>query len=266
MASRSPLDRPWSVIGLAFGLLVLGPPADAVAQVTPVPSGISQDLPETDFLFGRPRYSLGIRGSLFVPAEGSDLFDFVREQLTIDKGDFRGAAFAADLAFALSPRVEVVAGIDLARKTVASEYRDFVDNNLLPIEQQSQLRQNSVTGSLRFALLPRGRSVGRFAWIPARVVPYAGAGGGVMFWQFEQVGDFVDFEDFQIFTDVFKADGVSPSGHVFGGTDIQVYKRLMLTLEGRYVWAHGTMGDDFVGFEPLDLSGFRASVGINLVF
>jgi len=258
--------RSWLVAVLAVAAVVVGLPATAGAQVTPGPARPSQQLPDADFLFGRPRGSIGIRGSLAIPTEGSDSFDFVRDQLTIEKGDFRSAAFAFDVGVALTPRVDVVAGLDLARKTVASEYRDFVDNDLLPIEQRSSLRQNAVTGSIRVALAPRGRSVGRFAWIPSRVQPYVGAGGGVLFWEFSQSGDFVDFQDFSVFPDTFSAKGVSPTAHVLGGTDVQVYKRLMLTVEGRYVWASGTLEDDFIGFEPLDLSGFRVSAGINLVF
>jgi len=264
MPPMTRLGRSWLVLGV-LAALTLPTPAPAAAQ-TAGPSGISQDLPEADFLFGRPRGALGIRGSLFLPSERSDLFDFVRRQLTIDKGDFRGAAFAADVAFAIAPRVDVVAGLDLARKTVASEYRDYVDNELLPIEQQSRLAQNAVTGSLKVALLPGGRSIGRFAWVPSRVQPFVGAGGGVMFWEFQQAGDFVDFQDLSVFSDTFSATGIAPTAHVFGGTDVQVYKRLMLSVEGRYIWARGTLSNDFSGFYPIDLSGFRASAGINLVF
>jgi hypothetical protein len=162
--------------------------------------------------------------------------------------------------------VDIVGGFDLAKKTVTSEYREFVDNNLLPIEQQSSLRQNSFTGSVRFALLPRGRTVGRYAWIPARVQPYVGGGGGIVFWEFKQSGDFVDFQDFDIFTDTFVSSGASLSGHVLGGLDIQIYKRLFFTTEGRYVWAQGELNNEFVGFEPLDLSGFKLAAGINVVF
>jgi len=266
MSIRMHAGRARFAMAALLGMLAAAHPAVAHAQVSPGAPILSQDLPEADFLFGPPRGAIGLRGSLFLPSESSDLFDFVRRQLTIDKGDFRGAAFAADVAITLSPRLDVVGGVELARKAVVSEYRDFVDDELLPIQQQSLLRQNAITGSLKFLLLPRGRRVGRFVWIPARVQPFVGTGGGVVFWKFEQSGDFVDFQDFGVFTDTFSADGVSPSAHVLGGVDIQVYKRLMFTLEGRYLWAHGTLGGDFIDFEPLDLSGFRVSAGINFVF
>jgi hypothetical protein len=39
-----------------------------------------------------------------------------------------------------------------------------------------------------------------------------------------------------------------------------------LSVEGRYVRAHADVGPDFVGFNGIDLSGFRVASGVNLVF
>ena len=245
---------------------VVGTAWPAAAQGGRPLARIGQELPESDFLFKRPRGLISIRGAWLMPSENSDLFDFVQDQLTIDSGDFSSPSFAMDLGYSVTSRLDIVGGFDVAKQSVNSEYRDFVDNNLLPIEQQSTLRQNSFTGSVRFALMPRGRSVGRYAWIPTRVQPYVGAGGGMVFWEFKQVGDFVDFEDSEVFTDVFESSGASLCGHLLGGVDVQLYKQLFLTTEGRYVWASGELSNEFVGFEPLDLSGLRISAGINFVF
>ena len=141
-----------------------------------------------------------------------------------------------------------------------------MDNNLQPIEQETSLRQNSFTGTVRFALVPRGRAVGSYAWIPSRVQPYVGAGGGFVFWEFKQAGDFIDVGDGTVFPDTFESSGVSFAVHVLGGVDIQLYKRLFLSTEARYVWAQGELSNEFVGFEPLDLSGLKLAAGINFVF
>ncbi len=247
-------------------LAVLAGPVRAQTGSQTTPSQPIGAVPSDDFLFGRPRISLGIRGNYVMPREGSDIFDFVQEQLTIEKGDFSGPGFSADLGWALTERLDVVAGFEFTRKTVQSEYRDFVDNDLRPIEQETQLDQNLLTGSLRFALTPRGTRAGSYAWVPARFTPYVGAGGGMMWWRFQQIGDFVDFQDFGVFSDTFRSDGLAPTGHLFGGGDVQLYKRLSLSVEGRYVWASGTLDEDYVGFEPIDLSGFRFSAGFNVVF
>lgn len=251
---------PLVVVLLAVGVL------PAAAQPGPASPRLSQDLPDGDFLFKRPRGTLGIRGGILVPREGSDLYTFVEDQLTIDKGDFQSPLFAFELGYSPTTRLDIVGGFDFVRKSLRSEYRDFVDNNLQPIEQETSLRQHSLTGGVRFALVPRGRAVGSLAWIPARVVPYVGGGGGFVFWEFKQVGDFIDVADSSIFTDTFVSSGTSLSGHVLGGIDIQIYKRLFLTTEARYVWAQGELSSDFVGFDPLDLSGFKLAAGINFVF
>jgi opacity protein-like surface antigen len=256
----------WLLGGAIAAACVIGMARSAGAQTSGSPPRISQDLPESDFLFKRPRGLVSVRGAWLMPSENSDLFDFVQDQLTIDSGDFNSPSFAMDLGYALNPHLDIVGGFDVAKQSVDSEYRDLVDNNLLPIEQQSTLRQNSFTGSIRVALMPRGRAVGRYAWVPARVQPYVGAGGGMVFWEFKQTGDFVDFQDQEVFSDVFTSGGASLSGHVLGGVDIQLYKQLFLTTEGRYVWASGELNNEFVGFEPLDLSSLRISAGINFVF
>jgi len=240
--------------------LLLSAAGSAHAQ-QPVPSA-------PDFFFGRPDGSLAIRGSWVVARAGSDLFDFVQRELTIDKGNFDRAALAADYGIALTPRADAVVGVEVNRASVPSEYRNFVDNNRQPIEQTTSLTELNLTGNIRFALAPRGREIGRFAWVPSAVVPYAGAGGGMLWYRFQQAGDFVDALDPRraIFTDVFRAQGWTPSAQVFGGVDVKLHGRWFLTLDGRYLWAAGALGNDFEGFDPIDLAGFRAGAGINILF
>jgi hypothetical protein len=107
--------------------------------------------------------------------------------------------------------------------------------------------------------------VGNFAWVPNSVVPYVGGGGGALWYRLEQVGDFVDFVDRSVFTDVFRSEGWAPTGHVFGGVEVRVARRLFLTFDGRYIWATPTLGREFIDFDPIDLSGFRTSAGVNIV-
>ncbi|MGE0864437.1 MAG: hypothetical protein AB7P34_11095, partial [Vicinamibacterales bacterium] len=117
-------------------------------------------------MLGRPRASLGVRGEWVFASAGSDIYDFVTDQLTLEKSSFNAPGFGAELAFSISPRVDVVTGFDVAKSSTSSEYRDFVDNQNLPIQQETSLRQSNVFGAIKFAVLPRGRSISRFAWIP----------------------------------------------------------------------------------------------------
>ena len=219
-----------------------------------------------DFMFGRPRGSIALRGSWVFARAGSDLFHFVTDQLTVESKDFNAPAVGVEAGVAIGSRIEALGGVEYSASNTPSEYRRFVDNLNLPITQDTQLRNVHVSGSLKIALRPRGESLSRLAWVPRGVSPYVGAGAGAVHFDFLQSGDFVDFVDSSVFTDVFRSTGWAPSAHVFGGSDVHIYRQLFLQLEGRYLWSSGKLGSDFIGFDPIDLAGFRITAGISMLF
>lgn len=227
-----------------------------------------------DFLFGSPRVNVGIRGSWMWARANSDWYEFVTDQLTLGKGDFASSGISADVGLLVGRRVEFVIGTDYGQSTADSEFRDFVDNLRLPIEQTTRIRQVGVTGGIRYALTDRGRSVSSLAWVPRRVVPYVGGGGGMLWFRMQQYGDFVDFQDFSVFSDLLQASGWTPTAYVTGGMNLQLVSHVSLAFDARYSWAAKDIGQrhpfkpdpDWQGFEPLDLSGLRFSTGIGLVF
>ena len=238
-----------------------GAPGDPEPQAQNAP-----DRPHPDFLFGQPRGWIGLSGSLVVPRAEGDLFAFVRNRLTVEKRDFKAPALTVEGGYMLTPRFSAVAGVEVSRPRVDSEYRDFVDNNRLPINQTTKLSQVNVSGSLKVALTSRGRSISRYAFIPRTVTPYVGAGAGAFYYRLEQQGEFVDFQTFRIFADTFTSNGWTPSGHVFGGADVRLWRALFMNLDARYVWAHAKLGADFVGFDGIDLNGFRMATGVSVAF
>lgn len=270
MARPTPSSRACAAtmfVALACAALVPAAAAQSPEpQRDPVASATAGDRPERDYLFGQPRGAFGVRAGWLFASAGSDVFDFVTDQLTLDKSSFNAPNLAVEVDFAVTPRLDVVAGIESSYTTTDSEYRDFVDNSGLPIEQTTSLRQFSIVGSVRYALTPKGRRVSRYAWIPRTFVPYVGAGGGVMKYDFKQDGDFIDFVDMGVFTDRFQSEGWAPSFHAFGGADVRVFRSLYVTVEGRYTWATADLEPDFVDFEPIDLSGFRCTAGIRVGF
>lgn len=221
--------------------------------------------PTPDFLFGRPRGSIGIRSGWTIGRAGSDWYNFVTDQLTLTNGDFNRPAIGTEGTVTLTRRLDLVFGVDYGQSTTNSEYRRLVDNNRLPIEQTTVLRDMNISVGVRYALTERGRRISRFAWVPRSIVPFVGAGAGAMWFQVEQNGDFVDYVDYSVFRDVFEAKGWAPSAHVSGGVDVRLLRRLFLTLDGRYVWAKGDLGRSWIDFDPIDLSGFRMSAGINFM-
>jgi len=90
---------------------------------------------EPDFLFGRPLGSVSVRAGWLFERAGSDLFDFVNKQLTIEPDDFDSPTLAFDLGVALGSRTEAVFGVEFSSGTIRSEYRDLVDGDRLPITQ-----------------------------------------------------------------------------------------------------------------------------------
>jgi opacity protein-like surface antigen len=218
------------------------------------------------FFFKEPVATWAVRAGFGHANAGSDIFSFTSDQLTVDRGNFSGFTIGSDVGFRVSPRLVVELGAWYAGTSTPSEYRSFVDQNDLPIEQTTTFRRIPITASLKAYLTPRGRSVGHFAWIPTKVAPYLGAGGGAMWYSFRQSGDFIDDSTSEVFHDTFTSSGWTPEAHAMAGVDLSLTPRLVLTGEGRYTYARAKMGEDFVGFDRIDLSGFAITAGLAIRF
>ena len=253
---------------LCFVLAWGGVAAAGAADQNNAPAAPEQTRPAPDFLFGEPRGSIGVRARWVFARAGGDLFEFIQKQLTIDEGDFDAPAFAVDVGLAVSPRADVLFGFEFSDAHTRSEYRDYVDSNRRPITQETGLREANLSGSVRIALMPRGRRVSRLAWIPRRATPYAGAGGGLLWYRFQQRGDFIDVLNprLTVFSDRLTSQGWTPSAHAFGGVDVRLSRRLFVAVEGRYLWASASLERSFEGFDPIDLAGRRLTAGINVLF
>lgn len=216
------------------------------------------------FLFGTPHATFTLRGGATAPAARGDLFGFVTDQFTLGRGDFRAPAIDASLAFRLAPRLDLDFGAGYSRSHRDSEFRHWVDNNNLPIQQSTALARVPLTASAKLYLAPRGRSVGELAWIPARFAPYVGVGGGAMWYRFMQEGDFIDFATTNVFSDRFTSSGWTKTALVMAGADYALGPRTAITADARYHWAKGRLGPDFVGFDGIDLSGFALTLGFTV--
>lgn len=218
-----------------------------------------------DFLFGAPKGSVGVRGGWSFSRTDSDIYDFVRDQLTVEKSDFNAPLLVLDLTLSVTPRLAGMFRFEYSRAAVDSEFRDFVDQDDLPITQSTELTKIPLTGTLKLYLTPRGREISRYAWVPHSFAPYLGGGGGLLWYRFRQAGDFVDFADWSIFRDTFRSDGWTTTFHVLGGIEVKLGRRLFVTMETCYAWGDARLGQDFVGFDPMDLSGLKTTVGIEFM-
>ena len=217
-----------------------------------------------DFLFRRPNVTLGLRFGYAMPRAEGEIFDFTRNELTVEKSDFNSAAIAGDLGIQLTGRIDLSLGLGYENSEIDSESRDFIGDDDLPILQTTNFRRVPFTVGLKAYLTERGRRISDLAWIPAKWAPFVGGGVGFVWYEFEQSGEFVDYETLDIFVDHFASSDGSPLAYATAGFDYSLGLRWIFTAEARYSWASADMGNDFVGFDPIDLTGLRAALGFSL--
>ena len=216
------------------------------------------------YLFGMPRGSVTLRVGGNHPAAAGDLFRFMTDELTLGAGDFASVTGGVDLNVRVHRQVDLTLGFSTAQSESRSEFRDFVETNDMPIEQTTELRRTPVTLGAKVHLTPRGRALGRYAYVPNKVNPYVGAGGGIMWYRLEQTGDFVDFQTLDIFTEHFYEDGVAGTAYLLAGSDVWLLSRLGVNLEARYYWAKSELDEDFADFDKIDLRGLQWTIGVTL--
>lgn len=218
------------------------------------------------FAFHRPRVAFTLSGGLALPSASSDLFTFSMRELTLGKSDFRSGQIGGDVAITLAERVDLVLAVSSSSSRTRSEFRDWVDNNDMPIEQTTYFRVIPYTASLRYYVLPRGQRIGSIAWIPSRFTPFVSLGAGAAKYRFDQVGDFIDYQTLAVFADRYESAGTAALAQASVGAGWALSPFLQLTGEVRYQRAHGNLSSDFQGFKPLDLSGASSSVGLTIRF
>lgn len=214
------------------------------------------------YLLHSPQGRFSVRGGYALATAGSDVFDDAVRNLTLDRRDFSGFTIGAELAFVASPRFDVGIDVGYSRSNKGSEFRNFIDNDDQPIQQATKFERVPIMVNARAYLSNPGRSVGKLAWIPAQFAPWVGVGGGLMWYRFNQVGDFVDFENNNVFFDTIESSGTSLAAQGMAGVDVTITPRMAITGDARYVWAKGNLQPDFSGFDRIDLSGASLTLGL----
>jgi hypothetical protein len=201
---------------------------------------------------------LDLRLGGFFPRADSNLFHDDSQLYHVSKDDWEGFTGGVEGTFIVARNVELGVHMDGYGKTIDTSYRDFVDSNGGQIQQSLELDELPVGFSIRFVSTNRR----------TRLAPYLAVGGDLVFWQYEEHGDFVDFLDPQkaIIHDHFRSTGVAPGFHAAAGLRVALNEDFSLVGEGRYLYAkEHDMGEDFRGNE-LDLSGWSATLGLHIRF
>jgi len=219
------------------------------------------------FLFSRPRVSIGLRVGYTLPQISSPLFDEARARFNLNRFDFDAPYVGGEIAARIAERWDLALGVGGSQARSRSHYRNWVEEvgtQRLEIEQDNRFRTVSATIGGRYYFSDRGRTIGRFAWVPSRVTPFVGAGGGVTWYQFEQIGDFVVEDTGEIFSDELSTDGAGATAYAGLGADLSLAKHLYLSSEARYSLANGGVRGQYADYDGIDLSGLQLLTGISL--
>lgn len=242
----------------------LGLPAATAAQGGP------------GFMFKNPRLSIGLRTGYQLPRVGSNIFEFPLDSLTLSRSDFGSPWLGGEVAVRVTEHLDVAVGVGWARARSRSEYVNWLEGGA-PVEQTTTFE--TVTGSLgaKYYFTDRGREIGRFAWVPARVAPYLGGGIGLVGYEFRQEGDFVDFETIEvdpvdgsvsaeIFSDRLRTTGTGFAGYLAAGTDVTLGRQFVVTGEARYTLSNGPVSGPYASFDRIDLAGLQLLAGLGIRF
>ncbi len=243
------------VVSGALLLVGLGGAVPAVAQGT-----------GDGFLFRRPGGSLSLWGGFAGERADSPIFSFVTDTFSLSRSAFNAFTIGGDLGVSVAPGLDLVFSVAYAGSKAGSEYRHWQDTQGNPIQQTTTLERVPLVASLKWYPLGRGEMAGSLAWVPRRYAPFIGAGGGFMWYRFQQYGDFVDFTDSAVVSDAFDSHYWTGTGNVFGGVDVSLTPRWVLTARAQYTWARSHLGSDFVGPNQIDLSGLSVTAGLGVRF
>jgi hypothetical protein len=222
------------------------------------------------FLFSAPDAAVVIRAGYSLANTGGNPYGDLKSQTTVGNHSFDAATLGTDIDVFLTNRIDAVLSLDLSTRTKTAEYRDW-DENGNPIRQQTTLNRAGLSAGFRFDLAPRGRAISALAWIPAQTVPYVGVGGGVMWYDLIQQGDFVQptsATTANIFSDKLQSSSQNVMGVAYAGLEHRLGAHLSLQGEARYTYATAPLVGDYssTGAGDIQLSGLALTLGTSIRF
>jgi hypothetical protein len=247
----------------AFGLSL------ALCALTPAVTAAQEHGTGNGFLFGRPDGSITFRGGYSLANASGDIYDLQRKQFTIGQRSFDALSLGTDIGVSVGNRIDLGVTLDGTYRSHDSEYRNFLDNNDQPIQQNTVLSTIAVSANIKYNFRERGRSISKFAWIPSQYVPYIGVGGGMIDYKLRQKGDFIDFTTMNVSSDELTSSAWTGMAQLFSGVSYAMGPRYSFISEARYTMANPKMTDDYGppdGFNRINLSGLSINFGTSIRF
>jgi opacity protein-like surface antigen len=214
------------------------------------------------FLYTIPAHSdsFYILGSYVSPEGDSDIFRQNEDELTFEVDDLNGFGATFGYDHFIGEYVNIGAAIAFYENDSTGEDREFELGNGDPILRNIRLRIVPLEANVR--ILPLGRELA--------VIPYIGAGAGVYFWEYEEVGDFVldRFTNPTVTTGSAFSDGADFGWNIHGGVQFPISRSAAIAAEIKWTKVEGDLDTEGFdpGFEPIDLSTITYSGGVSFWF
>lgn len=201
--------------------------------------------------------SLRFRLGLVQPEGSSEAWDSLYEGFTGSPEDLEDLSIATDFRWMISRSSGLQFGFSYFDGDGSVEYTDWVAGDGTAIRHQKSLALWDLTALWVF----------RFG-AGERVSPYLGVGGGFLWYELEEAGDFIDFgsEDLPIVNTWYGAEGTTYELLGVAGVDVHLSPWWSFLAEGRWREAEDDVGDDYAGYGTLDLSGWEFSAGFAFNF
>lgn len=137
-------------------------------------------------------------------------------------------------------------------------YRDYETGDGGQIRHLTSLEIGEVTAAYVVHFGRRGTSP----------TPYVGAGVGLIWYDLEEIGAFIDFgtEGLPIFDAAYTSSTTEPMYFALAGVEVPIGPSLSIGVEGRWKEADSELEDDFAGLGEIDLSGLELSAVVSWSF
>lgn len=198
---------------------------------------------------GSIRFFLG----QFDPDTSSEYWDDKFTDFTGSSSDFNDFIFMVDYRHPVSDSSAMLFSVGWYEGATTQAYRDWVDPAGREIRHKTSLRTFETSAAWIYEIGARQHPV----------TPYLGAGGGFIWWELIERGDFIDFgnSNLPIINTWYGTNDVTLALFGVAGLDINFGGAWSLVGQARYRWAEDELGGNFAGFGTIDLSGFDYTIG-----
>ena len=236
----------------------LAVPAVAEEEAQPPRDARSPDRPRSGG--SPPRYGIAAFGGFRLLQVDSRLFDANEADFGLTDDDFNSGRLGVELHYALLPMVEILVGFETGQADTLASYLDLVYEDGSEIEHSASLTLTDYTIGARVRPFRRGRAS-----------PYLVLGMAWTSYEYSEKGEFVNFENFDVYYDHLEERPSFMGLFAGAGLDFTLARlpfgrRFDAFGEFRYARGEGRHRGGFVDFGDLSVARTGARFGFRVRF